>query len=234
MSIEEKLKILVSLYESKKNYLKKLVDNAVEEKDFLTAHYYAKAYHHVNEKLRLLYQIDDPLYDQKEFKRDWLQGFKKITKNGSLGVKSYYKKQIKHLEDEIEKLNQISRAVKPSENHNVINENLLNLLDKRIKYFRLILKNDDNFFINFYYKKKNLNLIIPHVKQLINNNVLNDHTINPLKNLGFNYTANNTKLILTLTGDNEDMLNKAKETISRIVFEIFYFKIFKNKCFIQL
>ena len=79
-----------------------------------------------------------------------------------------------------------------------------------------------------------LKVILPYVKQHIKKWILYDDKITSLKNLGFYFIENETKLILTLTGDKEDILKRIKPILAKIVFEIFYFKEFDNESYIQI
>ena len=78
-----------------------------------------------------------------------------------------------------------------------------------------------------------MKVTLPHVKKLSKKWILYDDRINSFKNLGFDLAENNTKLILTLTGDKEKILKRVKIILSKIVFEIFYFKEFDNESYIQ-
>ncbi|MBK9735499.1 MAG: hypothetical protein IPO92_11210 [Saprospiraceae bacterium] len=107
------------------------------------------------------------------------------------------------------------------------------MVDKKIKNLKLILKNADNLFLGFSYSKKTLRVTLLYIKQHIKKGTLYHKNINSFKNLGFYLSENETKLTLTLAGDKEDILNRVKIILSIIVFEIFYFKEFDNKSYIQ-
>ena len=76
-------------------------------------------------------------------------------------------------------------------------------------------------------------MTLPYVKKHTKKLILHDDNINSFKNLGFNLTENETKLNLTLTGDKENILNRLKLILSKIIFEIFYFKEFENESYIK-
>jgi hypothetical protein len=52
--------------------------------------------------------------------------------------------------------------------------------------------------------------------------------------LGFSFTKNESKLVLELKGDKDEILGNLKITLSKIVFEIFYFKEFTNESYIEI
>jgi hypothetical protein len=74
---------------------------------------------------------------------------------------------------------------------------------------------------------------LPYVKHHIKKWTLYDENINSFKNLGFELAESETKLILILTGEKEVILNRVKLILSKVVFEIFYFKEFENESYIE-
>ena len=142
-------------------------------------------------------------------------------------------KDLQHAKEELEKLNQIPKQTALPENETLFDETLKKLVDKKIKKLKLILKKVDNLFLGFSYSNKTLKVTLPYVKQHTKKWILHDDNINSFKNLGFDLVENDTKLILTLTGGKEDILQRLKLILSKIVFEIFYFKEFDNESYIQ-
>jgi hypothetical protein len=64
--------------------------------------------------------------------------------------------------------------------------------------------------------------------------VLQDSDINSFNKLDFILKDNESKLVLILSGSKEDVINKLKMILSKIIFEIFYFKEFQNESYIQI
>jgi hypothetical protein len=232
--MDNQLKLLISLYEEEKFRLQKLIDESLVESEYLMAHYHSQALYQLNGRLQTLKNIDDKLFDEKYFIQRRIDGLqKRMGTESSDYMKDYYVKDLQRAKEELEKLNQIPKPATLPGNYNLLDETLKKLVDKKIKNLKLILKKADNLFLGFSYSKKTLKVTLPYVKQHIKKWVLYDDNISSFRNLGFNLIENETKLTLTLTGDKEDILKRLKVILSKIVFEIFYFKEFDNESYIQ-
>ena len=232
--MDNQLKLLIFLYEEEKLRLQKLIDECLVETEYLMAHYHSEALYQLNGRLQTLKNIDDKLFDEKDFRQRRIDGLqKRMETESSDYMKDYYVKDLQRSKDELEKLNQIPKQPILPDNATLFDETLKKLIDKKIKNLKLILKKADNLFLGFTYSKKTLKVTLPYVKQHIKKWILYDDNINSFKKLGFDLIENETKLTLTLTGDEEEILNKLKAILSKIVFEIFYFKEFDNESYIQ-
>lgn len=232
--MDNQLELLISLYEEEKVRLQKLIDECLVETEFLMGHYHSKALYHLNGKLQTLHNIDDKLYDEKDFRQRKIDGLqKRIETESSDFMKECYEKNLQRAKEELEKLNQIPKQATFPDNEILFDETFKRFVDREIKNLRLILKKADNLFLGFSYSKKMLKVTLPYVKQHVKKWILYDDNINSFKKLGFDLTENETKLTLTLTGDKENILNRLKIILSKIVFEIFYFKEFENESYIQ-
>jgi len=232
--MDNQLKLLIFLYEEEKLRLQKLIDECLVETEYLMAHYHSEALYQLNGRLQTLKNIDDKLFDEKDFRQRRIDGLqKRMETESSDYMKDYYVKDLQRSKDELEKLNQIPKQPILPDNATLFDETLKKLIDKKIKNLKLILKKADNLFLGFTYSKKTLKVTLPYVKQHIKKWILYDDNINSFKKLGFDLIENETKLTLKLTGDEEEILNKLKAILSKIVFEIFYFKEFDNESYIQ-
>lgn len=233
-TMDNQLKLLIFLYEEEKLRLQKLIDECLVETEYLMAHYHSEALYQLNGRLQTLKNIDDKLFDEKDFRQRRIDGLqKRMETESSDYMKDYYVKDLQRSKDELEKLNQIPKQPILPDNATLFDETLKKLIDKKIKNLKLILKKADNLFLGFTYSKKTLKVTLPYVKQHIKKWILYDDNINSFKKLGFDLIENETKLTLKLTGDEEEILNKLKAILSKIVFEIFYFKEFDNESYIQ-
>jgi hypothetical protein len=231
--VDDQLKLLISVYEEEKIRLQKLIDACIAETEYLMAHYHSEALHQLNGRLQTLNNIDDNLYDEKESRQRWINDLqKKIEAESLTNMKEYLEKRLQHEKEALERLNQTPKQATPG-HETLLDETLKKLVDKKIKNLRLVLKKTDNLYLRFSYSKKVLKLTLPYVKQHTKKWILNEDHINAFKNIGFELAESETKLCLTLTGDKEDILNRVQLILSKIVFEIFYFKEFANESYIQ-
>ena len=231
--MDDQLKLLISVYEEEKIRLQKLIDACIAETEYLMAHYHSEALHQLNGRLQTLNNIEDKLYDEKESRQRWIDGLQKQIEVESLtNMKEYLEKRLQHEKEALERLNQTPKQATPS-HETLLDETLKKLVDKKIKNLRLVLKKTDNLFLSFSYSKKVRKLTLPYGKQHTKKWILNEDHINAFKNMGFELAESETKLCLTLSGDKEDILNRVQLILSKIVFEIFYFKEFANESYIQ-
>ncbi|HJR99396.1 MAG TPA: hypothetical protein VJ780_00560 [Flavobacterium sp.] len=231
---KNQLNVLISLYEDEKVQLQKLIDECLVETEYLMAHYHSQALYQLNGRLQTLHNIDDKLYDEKYFRQRGINGLQKqIDAENSEYMKEYLENRLQREKEELEKLNQIPKQATLPYNETLLDETIKKMIDKKIKNLKLILKKTDNLLLSFSYSNKILKVSLPYVKQHTKKWILYDDNINSFKNLGFDLVQNETKLVLTITGDKEEILYRMKIILSKIVFEIFYFKEFDNESYIQ-
>jgi len=233
-AMDNQLRLLITLYEEERARLQKLIDECLVDTEYLMAHYHSEALHQLNRRLQTLNNIDDKLYDEKDFLRRRINGYeKRMGTESSEYMNEYFEKDLQRAREALEKLNQIPKQPALSDNVTLLNETLKKLVERKVKSLKLFLKKTDNLFLRFSYTNKVLKVTIPYIKQHTKKRVLYDDNINSFEKLGFNLSENDTKLTLTLTGDKEDILNKLKIILSKIVFEIFNYKEFDNESYIQ-
>ena len=233
-TVNDQLKLLISLYEEEKIQLQKLIDDCLVETEYLMAHYHLIALYQLNSKLRNLNNLDDKFYDEKNFKRNRISGLEKRIEGENSDYKNeYHLKELQRAKEELEKLNQIPKQEPLPCNTTLLDDTFKKLIEKEIKNLKLILEKNDNLFLTFSYSKKVLKVTLPYVKKHKKKEILYDTHINAFKKLGFELTGNETKLTLRITGDKEKILDKLKILLLKIFFETFHFKYFENKSYIQ-
>jgi hypothetical protein len=233
--LEDKLNTLIAYYEEEKSRLLKSIKDCLREDEYQLAHFHQRALYQLNGRLQTLRNIDDIFYDEKSYKQKWINVLeKRLEAANSSDWKEYLAKNLLKHKEALEKLNQSSRQETSSHNENIFENTILDLIEKKIKSFRLVLKKTDNLLLEFSYSRKTLKVILPHLKVLINKWTLHEDNLKTFINLGFVLINNQAKLVLELTGDKEIIIGNLKTILSKIVFEIFYFKEFQNESYIQI
>ncbi len=232
-TVDNQLKLLISFYEEEKVRLQKLINGCIAETEYLMAHYHAQCLNQLNSRLWTLKNIDDNLFDEKNFKQRRIDNLQNsIDTESSDYMKEWYMKELMRTKEELEKINQITKQETLAGTETLLDETLKKLVDKKNKNLKLILKKTDNLLIRFSYSKNVLKVTLPYVKQHTKKWILNDENISSFKNLGFYLAENENTLTLIITGNKEVILNKVKIILSKIVFEIFYFKNFDQDSYI--
>ena len=256
--MENDLDICIALYEHEKSQLESMIQEYlidVEGPDYLSAHYHQQALFKTNRILDKLYKIKDPLYPQKKSIQRQISiietRIEELKKNGS-NYKSHIKlrdsEEVKqkwlnqylnilnqNLNDLIKKLDQLHKQ--PIENTlNLENQVLTNILDdltaKRISQFKLILNRSINFYLQFFYKKNHVNIIIPNIKFMLKNHHIWKSQIEHFQKIGF-IQVNSNRLLYTLKISNIENLNKIKLLLTKIIYEVFVDDQFRNEHFID-
>ena len=230
--MDNQLTILISVYEEEKARLQKLIDECVQESEYLYAHYHSQALDKITTTLHTLKNFEDRFYKEKDFRLERIAIWKQALSLAiSDDMKEYYEMIIQMEEEDLEKLNQISKQQAANPNSSIFDDALVKLVEKKIKNLKLILKKTDNFFLGFTYSTKKLKVSLPYVRQHKKKRLLDDESITSFQNLGFDLSQN--KLTLILSGNKEDILHQLKVILSKIVFEIFHFKKFDKESYIQ-
>ena len=231
--MDNQLKTLISLLEEEKLRLEQLIQACVMDQEYLMAHYHFQALRQLNFKLQTLQNIDDKLYDRKETKRNWIAYMEKVLADETSDfAKLYYSSELEKAKAELARLNQIPTESTPSDKLPLLDQVLEKVMRKKVKNVKLMLSKTNNLFLSFNYSNKILNVALPGVKKHQKKWIINDKEIASFKNLGFRFDEGERKLMLAIEGDKEDVLFNVKLVLSKIVFEIFYFRQFDNESYI--
>jgi len=233
--LKDKLDTLIDFYEAEKSRLLQLIDSCVKEEEYQLAHFHQRALYQLNGKLQTLKNINDKFHDEKSFISRRISNLeKRIGGESSAAMIEYYLKEIESAKKELEKLIYQSNKTDSTEDKLILNKALSDLIDKKVKSIKLILKRTDNLLLEFKYRNKILKVTLPFVKRHLKSYTLYEGKINKLKRYGFELQYNDSKLVLQLGGDKEKLMNKLTIILSKIIFEVFYFKEFENESYIEI
>ena len=233
-SLDEKLNTLIALYEEEKTRLLQLIDDCVKEEEYQLAYFHQRALYQVTGMLQTLNNLNDRLYDEKSSRRNAIEGLEKRLESEELeGMKDYYIQKLSRQREELNRLNQQASQISTFENTGILDEVLKNLLDRKLKEVRLVLRKTDNLLLEFRYRNGVLKASLPFLKKHVKTFTIGQSKINVFRNLGFDVADNDNKLVLRLTGNKQEILERLNIILCKIIFEIFYFKEFKNESYIE-
>jgi hypothetical protein len=233
--VDNNLNTLIAYYEEEKIRLLQLIDNYVKEDEYQLAHFHQEALYQLNGRLQTLKNIDDKLYDEKTFKRNTIKRMEeRLSSETSEHMRDFLVKELSKKKEELARLDERPVQTNNSDNKIILDEVFFKLLERKIKSFKLVLKKSDNLFLQFNYSNKALKVSLPFVKLHKKKMTLYNSSIRSFNHLGFSFTKNESKLVLELKGDKDEILGNLKITLSKIVFEIFYFKEFTNESYIEI
>ena len=212
--MNDQLTLLLSLLEEEKLQLQARIDAYLAESDYLLAHYLSEALYQLNGRLQILRSMEDKKYPQKESLRKTIHFFEnRIAMENSTPLKEVFEKLL-------------------MEEASLVKNACIDLLENKIKSFRLVLKKSANLLIEFRYRKKTLQLRLPNIKLHIRKQVIDEIHIQRLQNLGFILSATKSNLQINVTGSKEDILVRLLIILSIITFEIFSYSEFEGESYI--
>ena len=214
--------------------LKRLIDESVRDGEYLVAHYHSEAIGIVNRKLQTLRNLDDKNYDSKKMitmmiKRSELQLGQEYPER----IKDYLKKEIEKLKLELGELEKCEK-VRARESWILI-ENLDLLISRKLKGIRIVLKKSSNFALDLRRTRIGIKISIKNIKSLRRDYLIHDENLQHFFGLGFKFNEGESTLTMILINRNKvQLLADLQMVLSKIVFEIFYFKEFEGETFIEI
>ncbi|HMF71955.1 MAG TPA: hypothetical protein VK616_10795 [Flavitalea sp.] len=105
-TVDNRLDILITLYEDEKCRPQKLIDECLQESEYLMAHYHLQALYILNGRLQTLNNIANKYYDKKDSRKRTI-GFleERIESEGSDDMREYYKNVLRLAKEELDSLN---------------------------------------------------------------------------------------------------------------------------------
>ena len=256
--MENNLELCIALYEQEKSQLQLMIKECLDDVEgpyYLTAHYYQQALFKTSRILDRLYKIKDPLYPKKESIQRQISKYEtRIKEFKNQGTDNDYilklkvsepikKNWLSHLENDLSlklndlktKLDQLNKQPTESTLHTenpILTYILRDLIEKRITTFKLILNRSINFYLHFFYKKNQVNIMFPNIKFLLKNHHLWKSQIDHLQKIGF-IQVNSNRLQYSLRISNIEDINKIKLLLTKIIYEVFFEDQFRNEHFIE-
>ena len=230
----EEIQTLIKELERERTNLKKLIDEAVKNGEYLIAHFHSEEMGYVNKRLQTVRNLDDKAFDRREFLKSMIKRSEiQLKADYPEELEEYFDEEIQTLKRELHELNQ-KEKVSASESLILVGH-LDSLLSRKIRGVKLVLKRSSNFVLDIRSHRLGIMFQIPNLRSLKRNFIIHEENIQHFFGLGFTTDKSDTKLKLLLTNrDKECLLTELRTIISKLVFEIFYFKEFEGETFIEI
>ncbi len=230
---QDNIQILIQELEKERSDLKKLIDEAVKEGEYLIAHFHSEARGKVSRQLQTLKNLADRNHDSKRMIQRMIDHHK-----ACLGM-DYPDRFKDHLRQEIAKgekeLAELAHQPKSSAHSTVLTQYLESLISRRIKRVKIVLQKSSNFSLAILRSRSGIKAEIVNIKSLRKTFIMHEENLPHFFALGFVMDASQNKLTLILTSRDKHLLLKELQLIiSKIVFEIYYFKEFQGETFIEI
>jgi hypothetical protein len=229
------LQTLIKELESEKAELLRLIDEAVKEQEFLSAHFHFEALGQVNRQLQTLKNLDDELYDKKHFLEIRIENAKKRLKDETDDfLRSISNRSIEDNQQKLHELNQTPKRQRDINKKSLLPEYLEQFTKRKVAGLRIILSKKDSLLIELKNSKDGIKLTMPNVKKLTSKHLLTNKRLSKLRGLGFELDNRGDKATVILKWGKDDIENKIIRMISIIVFDVFYFKELGDEAAIEI
>lgn len=210
---------LLTFYQLEKQNLERLIAECVIEEEFQIATYYSNALQQVKFTIRTFQNLADNEHDRKEWIKEKIAISEKECIN-SMHTSLYelQTQQINQLKEELVKLETPQKETKIADDFEHI---FYDLIDGLIKGFRFYLKKEDDMYLLFTKHADTIFISFGSVDESEAGDF--DHLIQ-LKSLGFYFDENKRCFEYAYNLFTFKNTLFIKTLISRIVFEVFYFK----------
>ena len=230
--IKPELIELIEYLESEKKNLENQKSDCLREWDYEGAHYFSIAIGEINRQLRILYNFNGPFYDEKKRLENYKLLFDTDVKDiDNERLKQVYAERRKEIDEQI---NQLKKRIPDQKlDGQEFDDAIYDLIEKRINGFKFNLRKEDNLYLDFF--------LIDDKALLIATSLLNTpedkyealELMQKLPSLGFTYNENNKRMEYSYNLSKFKNSFEIKILISRIIFDILYYKELDNPAFIE-
>jgi hypothetical protein len=230
--MEDGLFHLINELENEKSSLSELIEIAIEEGEYLSAHFHSEALQIVSHQIWILRGLEDKQYHQKRSKTRQMESLlKSLSESSNKGLQSYYLNRLSELKKEIAELVKESNHSKQNPK-TFLDEYLCKLSLGELDKIKIVLSDRDNFIIWIVTESNGVEMKIPNANRLILDYSIREENIAKLKSLGFQIQEDTFSL--KIIGERNFILEKMKQTIAILVFEVFHFSQFSGNSFVEI
>lgn len=229
------METLIKELETEKAGLLRLIDEAVKDQEFLSAHFHSEALGQINRQLQTLKNLDDELYGKKYCLEMGIENARKrLKEETSDKFKSVINRHIEEKEKELYELNHTPKKHRAVNGKSHLQDYLEQFIKGKVRGLRIILSKGDNLSIEIRNSKDGTKLTMPNIKKLKAEYLLTEERLLKMKGLGFSLDDRRDKATAILNVDKKVATEKIMRVLSIIVFEVFYFKELDNQAIIEI
>jgi hypothetical protein len=228
--VKSALQELIEFYELEKAGLEISIKTFLEELEYKMAHYQLRGLKKVNKTLQTLYNLADPLYDTRtrlESEKNVYEKLRNEWKNNA-----YFDEKIIKIDQLLEALSR--EKTKQALDGQEFDDALYDVIEGKTKGFRFHLRKSANFWIDFRTANDTTMIIsVTPTTQITEDYFLTKSHIHGFTGLGFifNKAAGTLEYVYHTTSFKNVFF--VKILIARIIFDIFYYKVFDHPAFIE-
>ncbi len=228
---EKQLEELIQACEHEQHSLTERIHSYLQdmEVDYLSAHQSQAGLYRIEALLKILYNFKDKNYNRKVELTRRITFLKEDLDYEQRVRLSYFPNYMKSYEDELSTLEQ--QPITPTLSSHQLVHTLILLVSAKIKNTKLWFDKDSNEFFAFSFRNKTLKVSFPNIKTLKKKYVFDTFQERMLQDLGFITSIDGNRLVWTINGNKETIIEKTMLILSRVTFEVFHGG--EGKTFIQ-
>lgn len=229
--MDKDIAFLIDALNEEKARLKELIQSSKEEHEFLIAHYHSEALGRASRQLQIIRKLDDRHYDTKKWLAASIKGYERLVGPESHEeMRAYLESLIERDKSELRRLTALKKV--SSKESNTLNQYLAQLTEGKLSKFKIFLSRKDSLSLELKREEDQVALSIPNINEMIEAHVFFDEDIVKLDVLGFAW-GNDNRLTATMNLD-DNVLQKLKLLLCKIVFEVFIFEEFEGESSIEI
>lgn len=207
---ELKLIDLIDALKEERLGLMALLEEAIDEGEYLNAHYHSEAKRILDKRIQALQNFRDRNFDEKQR----LLEFAELSRTRG--------PRFSYFSVNISKLIELNNTKVPVEQKHNLETCIRRLANREIGGFKLVLDGDDEFALHMTMTGDHVSVIIPQIKHLNEKGWIKDEKYQSFFALGFRLADDEDQFIATLSGRSEDLVSGFMTLVIKIAFEIFY------------
>ncbi|MBI3221298.1 MAG: hypothetical protein HYZ44_17440 [Bacteroidetes bacterium] len=225
--IDQHLLTLIHEWEAEIDRLQHLIDEAVADHEYLSAHYHSEAIKLCNEMIYVLAQLAGKSYTEIYVTTYYVKRLKELIKNTRfVDERDFYLKSLRQKEKQLLKLAAQAQNSKKAESTDTIRTCLEQTAAKKINGFNLILDRDKDVLIKVRPCNGGFQLSIPKKVFLsiydddIEGDVYLDEEVQKLCSLGFLSVEDSVDFVLVMKKSKKELINHTMTCLSIVCLEV--------------
>ena len=231
------MSVIIDHLEAEKKELLSLIEQAVNDKEFLHAHYHSEALQLINERIDILRGLNDHSYHKKKSLLDKITHLNQMLLSGQFldqKFQMHLKEMIIQAEDELASLDTTTNDL-PKKYSTQVDRLVEQLSLKKIKGFKIILSTEPHLSIELKRSKGNISITISNLRNLVVDSILDEEEDFPkLKSLGFELFPRNGKMVASIAMTQSDVCKEVMTVLSKTILEVFHLSNGKKESFIEI
>jgi hypothetical protein len=141
----------------------------------LIAYFHQQALNRATKSLTTLKILKDPLYEKRKWREHFSQEIRlHLASRHDECMKNKLIEQLESEQTALDRINEQSNSISSSTQASILSTTMRSLFSGEIPRFKLFLKRSENFYIEFIYHYKHLQINLPNIDKLTATRIFNE------------------------------------------------------------